>query len=410
MTHTLRLCALLIILLTGLTISAQDDTANTPEQRVVAYFSSYSIYDLDFYVTDINPQIVTHIIYRPFTISENGQCISTDQWADTGYLYPGDLQTDRVRGNVRQLQLMRGEYPDLKIIMSIGGWDMSENFSTAARDEASRLRLARSCIGLMRTHNFDGLDIDWRYPVDGGADPDSGHPSDTENYVALLDTLRTELDATGERDDRRYYLTALIPSSEALYRYFDLSGMHPYLDWMNLSTYGYSGAWSDLASPHAPLFSSQRDPRSDTERELYNVDGAVNAFLDMGIPADKLVIGLGFFAQTWSNVRPNDIFGLYEPATGLPTGTRANGTLYYRDLEPLLSSSNYTKFFDEQTRTPWMYNAERRIAVTYENPRSIQFKVAYVRQTGLGGVMVWEVGWDDDNQTLLRAINDSLAD
>ena len=80
----------------------------------------------------------------------------------------------------------------------------------------------------------------------------------------------------------KYLLTALIPSSEALYQYFDLSSMHPYLDWLNVTTYGYTGAWSNIASPHAPLYASNRDPRSEVERELYNIDGTYVAVISPG--------------------------------------------------------------------------------------------------------------------------------
>jgi len=405
-----RLLIIVTCLSSLLMVSYAQETPSAPTNRVVGYFSSYSIYDLDFYVTDIDPSIITHINYRPFTISENGQCVSTDEWADIGYMYPGDKQTDRVRGNIHQFHEMRGENPNLKIIMSVGGWDLSEQFPIVAADETARVRFARSCIGLMRTYELDGIDIDWRFPVDGGAAPETAGDDDTANFVALLRTLREELDEAGDTDDRTYLLTALIPSSEALYQYFDLGAMHPYLDWMNVSTYGYTGAWSDIASPHAPLYASNRDPRSETERELYNIDGTVNDFLNMGIPAEKIVIGLGFYAQTWSNVRPNEVFGLYESATGIPTGTRSNGTLFYRDIEPLLESENYTKFFDEQTKTPWMYNADRRVAVSYENPRSIQHKVSYVERFGLGGIMINEIGQDDERQTLTRAIAASFSD
>lgn len=402
----LRISLLLVSLSLAILTNAQ---AQDEPYRVVAYFSSYSIYDLDYFVTDINPENVTHINYRPFTVSENGQCITTDEWADTGYLYPGDDEFDRVRGNVHQLQMMRGDFPDLKLIMSVGGWELSRYFSDVALDEASRLRFAKSCIALLRNYDFDGIDIDWRYPVVGGAEPINARPADTDNYVELLKTLREELDNAGDQDERRYILTALIPSSQALYEYYDLNAMHPYLDWLNVATYGYTGAWSEEASPHAPLYQSPRDPRSDVQREIYNIDGTVNAFLDAGVPANKIVMGVGFYAQTWSNVRQNDIFGLYESASGIPTGTRPNGILYYRDLEPLLNSQNYTKYFDDNTKTPWMYNAERRIAVSYENPRSIQFKTTYAIRMGLGGMMIYELGFDDPQGTLTEAVFDGLT-
>ena len=92
----------------------------------------------------------------------------------------------------------------------------------------------------------------------------------------------------------------------------------------------------------------------------------------------------------------------------MPTGTRPGGILYYRDLLPLLKSDTYTRFFDTETKTPWMYNANGGIAISYEDPVSIENKTAYVRSTGLGGIMVWELGFDDDAHTLLNAVYSGL--
>lgn len=393
-------------------VTAQETPTPTPgperEYKVVGYYTSYSIYDLEYYVTDIPGDRLTHLIYSAVDISDNGQCVSTDIWADRQFSYPEDLPTERLRGNFKQLQLLREEYPDLKILMSIGAWDQSENFSSVAATEEARVRFARSCLAFMREYGFDGIDVDWRWPVDGGQFPQAASSEDRANMPLLLADLRGQLDYWGEQDEQIYLLTMTAPAVEPLYRNYALDLVHSHVDWINLLTYGFQGSWSEIASHHAPLLPNERDPRGEVVRELYNVDGAVNVFLDAGVPAEKIVIGVPFYAQTWRDVRASDYFGLYQPTAGTPAGTRPGGLLFYRDLRSFFDSPSYVRFFDEETRVPWMYNADRRIAVSYENPESIMNKGAYVRENGLGGMFAWELSFDDPQHTLLNAMYRAL--
>lgn len=396
---------LLVVLSLPVFDLAAQETVPPPRYRLVGYYTSYSVYE-DYPVTSIPVNLLTHLNYVAVNVSENGQCESSDEWADIEMPYPGDGDTERLRGNFKQLQILREDYPELRILMTVGGWEMSSNFSDAAATDRARVRFARSCIAFMRQYNFDGIDIDWRFPVEGGLQ--DGRPDDRENYTLLLSELRAQLELAGEEDERRYLLTVTAPATEPLYRNIELDRIHLDLDWINMMAFSFHGAWSELASPHAPLYGGERDPRGDEVRQSYSVDGAVNAYLDAGVPADKIVVGVGFFGQAYSNVRPNDFFGLYQPTSGVPNGTRPGGLLYYRDMLPLLTSDEYVRYFDEQTQTAWMYSVDRRIAISYENPRSIQTKAAYVRRLGLGGVMVWELGFDDSNHTLLEALATSL--
>ncbi|NDJ78260.1 MAG: glycoside hydrolase family 18 protein [Chloroflexi bacterium] len=378
---------------------------NDSPYRLVGYYPSYGIYE-DYFVTDIPATELTHLNYAYIGISDNGQCVSIDPWTDTRYSYPGDEANLRLRGNIRQLQLLRGNHPDLKILMTIGGWNDSGNFSDVALTPAARTRFAQSCVAFMREYLFDGIDIDWRYPVSGGQT--DGRPADLENFTLLLAELRAQLDTAGERDGRTYYLSMLAPAFPQLYQNIELNNAHIYLDWINLMTFGFHGEWSELASHHAPLYANTRDPRGEEMQQLYNVDAVVNVFLDAGVPANKLVVGLPFYAQTWLNVRPNDYFGLYQRADGVPAGTRPGGILYYRDMIPLLTNVNYTRFFDDEVRASWLYSAEERIAISYDDAQSLRDKVMYVRQHRLGGVMIWQVSYDDKDNPLLEVVNDAL--
>jgi chitinase len=404
MTRLIVVVIALSVLLLSVAPSLDAQVA-APTYRVVGYYTSYSVYD-EYGITDIPTNMLTHLVYSALDISENGQCVNADEWADLQLPYPGDTETERIRGNFKQLAILKQNNPELQIIISVGSWEQSSRFSQVAFEQEARIRFARSCIALMRQYGFDGIDIDWRFPVSGGAV--DGLPQDRENFSLLLSEFRGQLEFWSEEDGERYLLTATAPAVEDLYTNMELERIHTDLDWINLMSYGFSGSWSDIASHHAPLYGSARDPRGIDISESYSVDGAVNAFLDIGVPASKIVVGIPFYAQAFSDVRPNDYFGLFQDTSGVPNGTRPGGVLYFRDLEGLLQSNEYVRFFDEESKAAWMYSADRRIGISYENRASILNKVAYVRSMGLGGVMIWELSFDDADHSLLEAVASNL--
>ncbi len=405
---------LLIALIVGaVSLTAGLDVPDTPAYaqsgsapyRVVGYFPSYAIYQ-DYYVTDIPADQLTDLIYASVDISSAGQCVSSDLWTDTQYSYPGDKPTTRLRGNFRQLQLLRGEHPNLKILFSIGGWDYSTRFSNVAATPEARTRFVRSCVSFMQQYLFDGIDIDWRYPVSGGSVP--GRPEDRDNLTLLLEEFRTQLDQAGERAKQTYLLTMLAPAVPDLYDNIALDQVHPYLDWINVMSFSFQGSWSTVASHQAPLYSNTRDPRGTVVQADYNVDATVNHYLDLGIPASKLVVGIPFSGQAWQYVIEGNYVGLYESASGVPDGTRPGGILYYRDLLPLLNDPSFIQFFDEEVSVPWLYSPDQKIAISYEDPRSIRAKARYVQQNNLGGMMLWQISYDDAPHTLLSVAYSAL--
>jgi chitinase len=394
----------LFVLAVCAALFSQSASAQETEYRVVGYYNYYNLYT-DYLVTEIPASLLTHLNYTYIDVSEAGQCVSTDTWADTEFPYPGDSPSERIRGNFKQLALLKQANPNLQILMTVGGWEHSAYFSNIALTPESRVRFAQSCVAFMQEYHFDGIDIDWRYPVQGGAEGNITRPEDTANFTLLLEALRTEIEEASAQDERRYLLTIVAPAVEAFYRQIDLERVHQYVDWINLTTFGFEGNWSTVTGHIAPLYSSARDPRGDVG---HSVDAAVNAYLDRGVPANKIVVGIPFFAQAWRNVRPNNLFGLYQTNGGVPEGSRAGGTLYYRDLGRFLESSDYVRFFDDVAIAPWMYNRDRGIAISYENQQSLRSKAAYVRSLGLGGVMVWEISYDSENHELLNAAFSTL--
>lgn len=406
--HRLLIVSLLTLLLANLTVAQTE-----PEQsyRAVGYYTSYSIYETEtsdpYYVTDIPADNLTHLIYAHINVSQAGQCVSTDDYADTEFPYPDDETFQALRGNFNQLQILKEQNPDLTIMMSIGGWEQSEYIYDSAGTAAARQRFASSCIAFMRRYEFDGIDIDWRYPVSGGRE--DGNPWDYDNFPLLLEEFRTQLDAASLRDDENYELSIAAPVVPEVYTNFNLSEITLYVDFINLMGFGFAGSWSENTAHIAPLFNSARNTLQTTDDgALYTVNGTVEAFLDRGVLAEQIVLGVPLFGQAWRDVDENDFFGLYASNSGTPQGAREGGILWFEDIDVQRNSGNYVRFFDPNSQVPWLYDESRRIAISYEDEQSILAKAEYVVEMGLGGMMVWELSFDTEEHDLVSVMGNAM--
>ena len=83
--------------------------------------------------------------------------------------------------------------PNLKVIVSLGGWTgcftCSEVFST----DSTRKQFASSAKQLLQDFGADGIDLDWEYPTIKGAHGHPYSPDDKEHFTQLIKTLRDSL-------------------------------------------------------------------------------------------------------------------------------------------------------------------------------------------------------------------------
>jgi chitinase len=403
--RTSRLLFVLFLLaLIGVMPSASAREPTSP-YRIIGYYTSWSIYGRAYFVTDIPADQLTHINYAFVNVSKEGECIIGDEWADLQYPYPDDPTDAPFLGNFRQFQLLKEQYPHLKLLLSIGGWTWSENFSDAALTEEARAKFARSCVALMKQYGFDGLDIDWEYPVSVGAKPELGRPEDTENFTLLLAELRAQLDAQGEQDGGVYYLlTIAAPAGEYHYQHIQLDQIHPYLDWINVMTYDFHGSWDASTNFNAPLYAASDDPNPDNA--ALNVDSSMQAYLAAGIPPEKLVVGVPFYGRGWKDV-PDVQSGLFQPAAAAGLGTWEPGVFDYSDIADQWLRL-FTRYWHDEAGVPWLYSAKLQIMISYDDPESMRLKAGYVKENGLGGIMFWELSGDTDDYALLDAINEQF--
>jgi chitinase len=242
------------------------------------------------------------------------------------------------------------------------------------------------------------VDIDWEYPGGGGLDKTKGRPEDTQNFTALLAELRRQLDEQGKTEHKSFLLTIAAPAG-GQHRKMEFQQIHRHLDFVNLMTYDFTGSWSPRTGFNAPLYPdpAQKDSRS--------ADASVKAYVDRGVPKEKLCLGVPFYGKAFGGVKDVD-HGLYQPHTGNPPRAAGSGRDWsYRSIAARQIGKGPVRFWHEQVKVPWLFDPQSGLWVTYEDPESINHKAAYVRDNGLGGVMIWELSEDDAESSLLNAIH-----
>lgn len=386
-----------LALLVFATVGAADDA------RIVGYYSSWSIYARDYQVAEIPAAELTHVVYAFANISDTGECVLGDSVADVLNPYPNDGNLP-VRGNFRQLQILKEQHPALRTLISVGGWTWSGRFSDVALTAASRQHFAASCVAFMRQYGFDGIDIDWEYPVGGGLPENVTRPEDKQNYTLLLAELRGQLDAQGIVDGRSYLLVIATSAAPANYANLELDQIPAFVDWIDVMAYDFYGSWSPITHLHALLFAPPDDPPW-VSNDLSG-DAALRAYQAAGVPAAKLVLGLPFYGHGWKGV-PYIRNGLFQSHTGVPPGTYEDGVFDYRDLHDNYLG-HFGRYWHAQAMAPWLYDPLTQIMISYEDPESIAAKTAYVDAGQLGGIMFWELSMDDAQHTLVDAVHTGL--
>ena len=376
-------------------------------RRVVGYFAAWGVYGRDFHVAEIPSEDVTHINYAFANISPELAVVHGDQYADVDRFYPGDSWAPgSLRGSFHQLQILRAKRPHLRTLISVGGWTWSGRFSDAALTPSSRAAFAQSCVQYMTLWGFDGVDLDWEYPVSGGLPSNIVRPADKQNYTLLLAELRAQLDARAVLDGRPYLLTIAGPAGPTTMNNFELNLLHPYVDWINLMAYDFHGGWEQATNHQAPLYPATGDPTPFPGNLQWNSSSAVAGYLAAGVPPLKINLGMPFYGRGWSGVGAQNA-GLFQPSTGLPAGTFEVGVFDYHDL-----AANHvtplTRHWDASALVPWVYNPTTGLMVSYDDPESLGHKADFVVNQGLGGAMFWEFSGDDASYALARTIADRV--
>ena len=387
-------------LFSPLTSAAQPGTpAGGTPSRVVGYLASWAVGTTGTVIANLPARKLTHIFYAFADIASDGSVTLGNRCVDVGACGRGAPLPARPRGNFGELARLKARFPHLRLTISVGGWGGSGRFSDAALTDAARRKFAVSAVDLFIRRwpgLFDGIDIDWEFPVQGGLKGNVERPADRENFTLLLADLRRELDAQGKKDNRHYELTIAASARPSEIANIELDRIVPLLDFIGVMTYDYHTGGS-IAHFNAPLFAAANDPTPDL-----NVDASMRAFLRGGVPAAKLLIGVPFFARAYGGV-PDVNAGLLQPSKGPPRDWRESDGSWRRLSRTRLTDPRYTRHWEPSARVPWLYDAKAGTWISYDDPEAVRAKMNYVREHKLGGVIIWELIADDGR--LIQAVS-----
>jgi chitinase len=284
--------------------------------------------------------------------------------------------------NLAALTALKKDNPKLTVLVSVGGWLWSGGFSDAALTSASRAVFIDSVAAFITRYNLDGLDIDWEYPGMSGA----GHafrPEDKQTYTLLLKELRGRFDKIAGKLHHPLYLTIATGASQEFLEHTEMSEVAKYVDTVNLMAYDYYEPGDDKTTGnHAPLFTDPDDPKA------ISADRSVREYLKAGVPAQKLVLGVPFYGHVWGQVQATN-HGLFQPGQPVP-----NVYATYSAIVGTMLGQGYSRYWDASASVPYLYNPEKQIFVSYEDPESLALKCKYVKQEHLKGVMFWDYAGD----------------
>ncbi len=297
--------------------------------------------------------------------------------------------------NYKALHSLKTINPNLKILVSLGGWGKSNGFSDAALTEESRATFVESAIDYLEANQLDGIDIDWEYPAQPGAG-NINRPEDTQNFTLLLRDLRTALDQVGERDQTHYLLTIATAANERYLSLTEMDKAQEYLDFINIMTYDFAGDWSDTTAHQANLYPSIAGTGSSI---------SASESVDLGgrgiIKIEKLVLGVPFYGRYWTGIDSTN-FGLDQPSTG-------GSGVGYHEILSYLDDGQYQRYWDEAAKAPYLYEPSTQKFLTYDDPETLGYKAAFIQEKGMAGAMYWQNG-SDTTGTLLRALYGALEE
>ncbi|WP_190155184.1 glycoside hydrolase family 18 chitinase [Streptomyces litmocidini] len=371
-----------------------------PNAVKMGYFTNWGVYGRNYHVKNIvtsgSASKITHINYA-FGNVQNGKCTIGDAYADYDKAYTADQSVDGVadtwdqplRGNFNQLRKLKKAYPNIKVLWSFGGWTWSGGFGQAVQNPTA---FAQSCYDLVEDPRwadvFDGIDLDWEYPNACGLSCDT---SGAASFKNMMQAMRAKFGANN-------LITAAVTadaSTGGKIDAADYAGAAPYMNWFNVMTYDFFGAWEAKGptAPHSPLTSYAGIPQQG-----FNSAEAIAKFKAKGVPADKLLLGIGFYGRGWTGVTQSAPGGT---ATGPAQGTYEQGIEDYKVLKnscPANGTVAGTAY--AHCGTNWW---------SYDTPATVSSKMSWAKNQGLGGAFFWEFSGDTGNGELVGAINSGLS-
>ncbi|KAI9222070.1 glycosyl hydrolases family 18-domain-containing protein [Blastocladiella britannica] len=387
-------------------IAGAPTAPNTP--KLIAYYQGYKAYQ-GYKVADLPIEDLSHVIYA-FAKVENAQAALSDAWIDAQQPNAvtdaqGNLIT--ILGNIAMLtdprSPVRRRNPSLKVVLSIGGWTGSKDFSTIAASPALRATFAQSAAALVQQHNLDGVDIDWEFPGEPGDTGNKFDPkNDGTNFTRLLAAVSKALAVLQVSMNRKdpFEISVATSAAATYYAKLDVPGLAKYCSHVLAMTYDKTGSWSTVTGHQAG--------------QSY-VSGAISGYAMAGLPLAKFAFGVPYYSRAFANVQFSGSKSVATPGLKFanlpaPPGTTEAGVIEFDDLAAhyAVAGSGYTRVLDTIDKVPVFYNVAKGIWITGEDEESAYLKGKLARTRGVGAVFVWDPSMDRSN-LLTKALRKGLT-
>jgi len=270
------------------------------------------------------------------------------------------------------------------ILLCIVAW--YDHYIEAINDSLSRKKLIKNTMKLIDLAGYDGVDVDLE-PVMSAYIPGivNGNPSYINFVNQLFDSLQVR---TSPLLNRPLLLTAPMngyagPVFSQLYEKFDQ---------INIMTYDLvSPDWGFPVWHDSPVYSGSF---MISGRPAPSVQSEVQKCVNAGVPAEKVGIGVSCDAFRWKGGSGTPTGGVTAPRQQwyqAPSWTR----FAYKDLMANYYRSEYDRW-DESAKMSYL-SIDRQGSAndefwSYNDESSCEAKVKFVKENGLGGVIIWELG------------------
>ncbi len=349
--------------------------AQTKKKEIIGYVANWSAYRRNrvFNPKNIDYSRYTILTYAFYSPRKDGTLKSCDYLADK-YLLDS-------KPNIVELAHKQG----VKVMLSLGGWSLSHNFSEVAANPTTRKKMAEECVRLLERYQFDGIDVDWEYPT---SDRIGGGPEDTQNFTLMLQEIRTAIDEYGKKVKQEMLLTAAMGADPKHFKAIEWQPVSETLDYINLMTYSTNGVWSEKTGHNSPLYLKKDSTGGCTHNSVTVLTEQYN------VPIQKINIGLSFCGLAMichegnaglgvDHIHKTDSTKYFKITKGHPS---------YYDI--LAKKEHFTEHWDEETKSAYLLDKDKNVFVTYENERSLKERCEYVNKMNAAGVIIWEVSND----------------
>lgn len=406
-------------------------------------WSVYRLHGMDYYVNNIPGDNLTHLFFcflgivgkndsykninptgyatalNVVTGLNDFEVFVPDPWAAYQKPVGTQVSSDAVKGCYGELMAFGKRYPNVKKIISIGGWTLSDPFFFMDV-KANRDTFVASVEKYLRTWKFwDGIDLDWEFPGVGGSNKAIAKGTvDNTTYIALTKELRVMLDKLGAEFGKRYEMSIAInavPDKLAPMNYGEIAKP---VDFVNVMSYAFHGAWDGVNMSHHTNVYAPAFRKDEYTTQNYNCRREIDDLFAQGVPKSKMVLGAVTFGRGWAGVPDapgTDVFlGKGVPGTHPGPQTEKDKywlgvslVMYSQIVAELTPENGWSHRYDEQAEAPFIYKKETGELLTYDNPRSVAKKCEIVMAEGLAGIFSWKM--DTDNGDILNTMNSGMG-